>query len=55
MRTVTAEGPGRWRTVGAGSAVVPGAIEQKTDEVSLFINSAVKCSAADYFRITSNI
>lgn len=40
VKTVTGEEPGRWRTVGAGSgaAAVPGAVEQKMNDRSLFTN-----------------
>lgn len=39
VKTVAGEGPGRWRTVGAGSGAavaVPGAVEQKMNGESLF-------------------
>lgn len=53
VKTGTGEGPGRWRTAGAGSgaaAAVPGAVEQKMNEVSLFTSRGVKGSATHHCR-----
>lgn len=52
VKTATGKVPGRWRTAGPGSgaAAVPGAVEQKMNEVSLFTNAEVKGSATHYCR-----